>query len=307
MDTPIDTTIPVPVIAVNNHNSLGKLLNKPTEYDGKDRNACTTFIAQLRLYILGNSQLFQDDMQKVLFSATYLRGKAFAWMEPRLNRTVLQEPMLGNFNLFCEEMIRNLGDPDREKSLSKKINNLTQVGSTANYRTEFDNLAQFLTWDDSALRSRFYEGLKSDVKDALSYVPIEPILYRDFQDLCVRLDNRIYDRKSEHKKQPTTQTHKSNTSTSRHNNPKPAYSSSSSNYYRTNTGPAPMDLDATKNRKFKPLTPEERQQRMTNNLCMYCGKPGHRAAECPAKTKRTGYIRATMSLDSTPGSSDPKN
>ena len=30
------------------------------------------------------------------------------------------------------------------------------------------------------------------------------------------------------------------------------------------------------------LTPGERQHRIDNNLCLYCGKPGHKAIECMA-------------------------
>ena len=41
----------------------------------------------------------------------------------------------------------------------------------------------------------------------------------------------------------------------------------------------PMDLSAT-NRGFKkPLTAEQRKHRFENNLCLYCGKPGHKALD----------------------------
>ena len=45
------------------------------------------------------------------------------------------------------------------------------------------------------------------------------------------------------------------------------------------------EINATQNRgKFQrkkgQLTPTERKHRMDNNLCLYCGKPGHRAIAC---------------------------
>lgn len=33
------------------------------------------------------------------------------------------------------------------------------------------------------------------------------------------------------------------------------------------------------------LTPQERQQQLAWGLCLYCGKPGHFVAVCPAKVK----------------------
>jgi hypothetical protein len=41
-----------------------------------------------------------------------------------------------------------------------------------------------------------------------------------------------------------------------------------------------------KPRKRGKLTPEERKHRMDNNLCLYCGKPGHKAQDCRAPPNR---------------------
>ena len=38
-----------------------------------------------------------------------------------------------------------------------------------------------------------------------------------------------------------------------------------------------MDLSSTNRGPRKPLTAEQRKYRFENNLCLYCGKPGHRA------------------------------
>jgi hypothetical protein len=34
------------------------------------------------------------------------------------------------------------------------------------------------------------------------------------------------------------------------------------------------------------LTPEERQRRIDENLCLYCGEPGHIATSCPKSTSK---------------------
>lgn len=273
---------------------LGKHLKKPDDFDGKDSNACHTFISQLRLYIMGNQHLFANDNDRVVFAASYLRGKAYKWIEPRLFKSPDEEPLMHNFGLFCTELVRNLGDPDREKTMGKKLSALTQTSSASAYRTEFDNISQYLSWDDSALRLRFYEGLKSDVKDALSYVVDEPSELKDFQDLAIRLDNRIFERKQEGRKSAPSTRHPT-TTTVRLNDSRPTYQAQSTTV--TTSGPAPMDLDGTRNRRFKPLTNEERARRIANNLCLYCGGPGHRASDCPVKAsgpKKFNRLQATL-------------
>lgn len=283
--------------------SFGKVLNKPQTYDGKDRNACATFLAQVRLYIFGNSALFPNEQTKVLFVSTYLRGKAFSWVEPKLLLGEDKVPMLNNFTLFCTEMVRALGDPDRAKQMAKKLNALKQTGSCASYRTEFENISQYLEWDDHALKSRFYEGLKSDVKDALSYVMEEPDGLSAFQDLCVKLDNRIYERKSESRKETKQHNGRGNTS-----NPEPratTQTTSTTETRQTSDGSA-MDLDGTRTGPFKPLTPAEKQRRRDNNLCLYCGEEGHRADSC-SKKRKSAKLQATLEGPAESDSSDSEN
>jgi hypothetical protein len=41
-----------------------------------------------------------------------------------------------------------------------------------------------------------------------------------------------------------------------------------------------------KPKKQGKLTPEERKHRMDNNLCLYCGKPRHKAQDCRAPPNR---------------------
>ena len=51
----------------------------------------------------------------------------------------------------------------------------------------------------------------------------------------------------------------------------------------------PMDLSTSRGPR-KPLTPEERKYRFDNNLCLYCGKPGHRIMDHKITTQRVNFI-----------------
>lgn len=57
----------------------------------------------------------------------------------------------------------------------------------------------------------------------------------------------------------------------------------------------PMDLSSTRSGPRGPLMAAERQHRISNNLCLYCGKPGHISVNCP---NRWGPSRiASLALD----------
>lgn len=48
----------------------------------------------------------------------------------------------------------------------------------------------------------------------------------------------------------------------------------------------PMDLSKITTGPRGPLTEAQKQHRRNNNLCLYCGQPGHYAITCPARPKR---------------------
>ena len=64
----------------------------------------------------------------------------------------------------------------------------------------------------------------------------------------------------------------------------------------------PMDLSAT-NRGFKkPLTAEQKKYRFENNLCLYCGKSGHKALDHKfiKFTRRINFVSETFTITPPP-------
>ena len=59
----------------------------------------------------------------------------------------------------------------------------------------------------------------------------------------------------------------------------------------------PMDLSASRGPR-KPFTPEKRKYRFDNNLCLYCGKPGHRIMDHKTTTQRVNFVTPAPTVTS---------
>src|SRR6266481_8669959 len=93
-------------------NLLNKVkLRDPDLFDGSDTRKLCTFILQCKLNFRDCSDLFQDDMTKVNYMLSYLKGTALDCFKPALLET--PEPMWpSNFALFIEELEASFGSYD---------------------------------------------------------------------------------------------------------------------------------------------------------------------------------------------------
>ncbi|KAH9269614.1 hypothetical protein BASA83_008264 [Batrachochytrium salamandrivorans] len=53
-----------------------------------------------------------------------------------------------------------------------------------------------IDWNDAALRSQFYHGLSSEIKDALVHFD-NPSSVSAAMDMAIRIDNRLFERRQE--------------------------------------------------------------------------------------------------------------
>jgi Retrotransposon gag protein/Zinc knuckle len=298
-ETPSAQANPVPGIA---HSSIK--VKTPETYHG-DRSKLRAFISQCETYIRFNRQALATNEDKVIFCATYLRGSAYDWFEPTLTDYLENNPgdrkehTTATFNSYIQfktDLKKVYGSINEERTADRQIRALRQTTSVTEYASKFQQILSRLDWEGNAITSEFYNGLKDSVKDEISRMD-RPEDLAEMIETAVRIDNRIYERQMERTRGRTAFQPRYKANSSKSKNPYPGLY------------PREMDLDATQHKgpkkTFKPrkggLSKAQRKERMQKNLCLYCGKPGHRAKECPNKQQ----LHATQGAPTTELPSHP--
>ena len=171
---------------------------KPDYYYG-DRSKLDDWLNQMALYF--RFENITQDPKKTLLASSYLRGQVQQWIRPRLHEVLHQNiDTEGIFNSWDNyvKAIRNIYGLSNEKQVAiRVIQHLKQKTSTSQYTAKFREYSGKTGWDDQALLTMYYTGLKDDVKDELmrsgaSHDTLELMI----QD-AIEIDDRLYERKME--------------------------------------------------------------------------------------------------------------
>lgn len=285
-----DTMDTAPDVTVRGNTFKAK---DPERFDGSP-DKFKGFIIQLELYIRLQPAAFPNNTTRVLFAANCLQGKALTWFEPMLNSFFAKgneaplrvRQIFSSFEEFKKELRTFCGVQDAAKEAERKIQGLKQQTSVAHYASQFRSVAVHLGWDDSAMAFVFFQGLKQEVRER--YIDKEkPDKLNALIEDAIKIDNRIQEFRQDNGKKnhiPYYGRNQANTSHPRR----------TKGFYPAG-GTMSMDLDMghkkrQTNKKFVkkgPLSQSERDRRMKNNLCLYCGESGHSARDCPKKGNST--------------------
>jgi len=141
------------------------------------------------------------------------------------------------------------------------------------YASEFRQLAYDVNWGEAALIDQFRCGLRDDVQDLLLTLA-DPFSFSEAITQAIRCDNCLFERRQEKKVTSNAQFWNSRHTTL------PSVLQTTPVARPASFGLTPMQIDTA---KFKSLTEVKKLRRRTNNLCLYCGNPGHIARQCPQK------------------------
>jgi hypothetical protein len=276
--------------------SAATKVNPPMEFTGR-RDQIKSFRLQCKLYWEMNPDKFSNNQRnRLLFAMSYLRGKALEWIQPHME-DFIDHPsgagvsartleLLNNDAAFFKAIKETFDVGNDTLEADRDLRALRQRASAAAYRAEFSILAAKVGWNDDALASQFYRGLKEQVRVEITMRHERPSTLKGMADLAIEIDSRIFEVQME--KKGNYFQGKANTKVQRD---VPAWNN---NYY----GLQKMQLDATKgkpgsNNNKSPKNGQNKKQPKTkgttdksNVECYGCHQKGHYKSECNARKQR---------------------
>ena len=243
----------------------------PERYSG-DAGSCRGFLSQCSLVFTLQPSAFTTDGSMVAYIMTLLSGRALAWANALLEK---QSPLCSDFAMFTQEMRRVFDCPVRGRDAATRLLYLRQGrNSVANYAIDFRVLAAESDWTEAALVPTFLHGLSDEVKDELVSRELSEGL-DSLITLAIQIDNRI--REHRRARQLTRGPASAERSRTGPNAPDSSRMVPTSPETAEPAAEESMQLGRTK------LSLRERERRIAERLCMYCGKPGHFRVSCPER------------------------
>ncbi|KAF8696468.1 hypothetical protein RHS03_07867, partial [Rhizoctonia solani] len=224
-------------------------VDHPDAFKGKIGSEAKQWLTRMLAWVRLNQRQFLSDLEVLSFLLMNMTEAAGAWAHPHLDQLGSHRALIQTVDEFKVEFLAAFGDPDATRAAERKITSLTQTGTCAEYITKFRTLQMELDWNNAALRGQFARGL-----------------HWELQDAALIIDNALRKEQASHPQQGN----KSGKTSSTPNR------GASTGQQATKTGP----LSSNPNYVLE----EERNRRRTEGLCVKCGKPGHKFAEC-----RTGW------------------
>ncbi|GME40229.1 putative retrotransposon gag protein [Neofusicoccum parvum] len=183
---------------------------KPDLYHG-ERTKTQSFLIQLEDYLHFAKGQFGNDVDKVRYASTFLRGAAEKWFRP-YKRETQEKPhwqwspqtqaIFSDYRTFAKQLQEAFNAIDEAKRANQILFRIQQKKSVLDYTAEFQEAAYVAgEHSDYTLRQLYYRGLKDEIQEAISYHD-EPETLSELIRLATDMDRRRTNRWFEKKGGP---------------------------------------------------------------------------------------------------------
>lgn len=195
-----------------------------------------------------------------------MQGLSQEWASSYLCQLNTPQPAaeLSDFTLMVKTAEAAWGIHDKQAKAEHELLKLaqwrTKTGTVSEYRSLFQKLAKVTGWNDAALRSTFYKGLKPEIKDGLLSMSKAPT-FESLVANALDFETRLLERRAEKARSVLPYMRQNLVSPSARHDPNA------------------MEIDAAR------LSPQEMQKHIQSGLCFSCHQHGHVSRNCPERKR----------------------
>ena len=160
---------------MENHeeNDVFGVINKPLSFTGRKQDL-EGFLTRVELAMESKLNQFRDEESKVRFLMSYMLSKPLEWVSC-LRRN--NSPLLNSYDDFVKKLKSNFGDYTSESIVANsKLCRIYQKknGHVFEYISEFQRIAQYSDFNESAKIYMFIRGLKQPLREKLALINPNP-------------------------------------------------------------------------------------------------------------------------------------
>ncbi|MBW0556246.1 hypothetical protein O181_095961 [Austropuccinia psidii MF-1] len=177
-------------------------MKAPEFFDGTQPFKVRSLIQSFQLMFHNYPENFSQDSKKVLYSTSFLIGRATKWIEPYLSNLTNQDPryLLSSWTLFESQLLTLFGDPNEVRKAEEELYSIRMEEGrhVSLYIAEFRVLVSGIgNWGERSLIHHFRKGLTSRILDQLASHPSRIDSLQDLMDVTLELDTRYHERQKE--------------------------------------------------------------------------------------------------------------
>jgi hypothetical protein len=303
-------------------------LKDPEPFNGRDPKKLKQFLIQCAMHFNDRPEAFEDDHTRIVFAISNLHGDPFIHFSPIITQDEGSEVVqITTWDAFEDTLRSMFGPYDDSRDAEQELASLSMHHNSriSEYLVKFNTISTRLPkgWGEGALRHAFYTGLPERLKDDISRSPEgKPREFLRLRELAMQFDARYWERHAEVSRsqaskravvrtfdRPPVPIHNPRplpnppprreekkpfrlpNPTSQGSRPSNSHSSLASAHSRPPPSQNKLDKDGK-------ITTKERQYRIDNGLCLYCGKSGHRVMNCKELAKANAAKAHAVSVPS---------